>query len=206
MSKKVGLVTYPTSISKIRKDVGIVRAFDMYLRSSSPEYRTFFQYLNASSKARARYEMFFHPDAPSKIRIPPKLQEIADRAHATGDWKDAEYRTVMDFMKQHCKKTLESKAVPGFFSSKAFAEYHCLKVTGSTNPNKAATDAAKKLNLKEKKHVDLVKEIFLEALFGQESKIGRLNKQLEATTAKGSSAKGPRNVYAELKAAKLIRA
>ncbi|XDA99874.1 hypothetical protein AB1M95_08230 [Sulfitobacter sp. LCG007] len=101
-------------------------------------------------------------------------------------------------------KVIDSKAVPGFFDSKAFVDYHCQRVTGRTNPGQTATDAAKKLNLSDRKHVDVVKQIFLEALFGKESKIDRLNKELEATKAKGSKGSGKRDVFGELKAARML--
>lgn len=205
MSKKVGLVTYPTTIAGIAKNHELLRAFDAYSRGSR-EYSAYLKYVTCDARPQVRYQMFFAKNAPHKIKISPKMQQAADIAFGIEEWNRPDYKNVVDFMKQHCSKILESKAVPGFFSSKAFADFHCMRVTNYDDPNKAATEAAKKLNLKDKKHVVVLKQIFLEALFGKESKIGRLNKELEGTKAKGGKGNAKRDVYAELRAGRMLNA
>lgn len=205
MPKTVGLLTYPTTIAGIERDTELVRAFSAYLRGNK-EYDAYFKYVTADARPSVRYDMFFSTKASHRIKMSPKMEQMAHYAYGMEEWDNADYKKVIDFMMQHCRKTLEAKAVPGFFGSKAFADFHCWRMTGYENPNKAATEAAKRLNLKTKKHVDVVKQIFTEALFGREAKIARLNAELEETKAKGAKGKGKRNVYAEMKAGKMIRA
>ncbi|WP_335947827.1 MULTISPECIES: hypothetical protein [Salipiger] len=205
MPKTVGLLTYPTTIAGIERDTELVRAFSAYLRGNK-EYDAYFKYVTADARPWVRYQMFFAKNASHKIKMSPKMQQIADLASSNEEWDNPDYKKVIDFMEQHCRKLLDGKAVPGFFASKAFADYHCKRITGYADPNKAATEAAKKLNLKNKKHVSVVKQIFLEALFGREAKIARLNKELEETRAKGSKGKGKRDVFAEMKAGRMIHA
>ncbi|EAU46500.1 hypothetical protein [Salipiger bermudensis] len=205
MPYKAGLVTYPTTIAGIKRDTELVRAFNEFLRGNK-EYDAYFKYVTADARPAVRYQMFFAKNASHKIQMSPKMQQIADLAFGIEEWDNPDYKKVIDFMEQHCSKLLEGKAVPAFFKSKIFVDHHCARLTGYKDPNKAATEAAKKLNLKDKKHVSVVKQIFLEALFGREAKIARLNKELEETRAKGSKGKGKRDVFAEMKAGRMIHA